>query len=99
MTGRNEGVVAKLWRKKTNKNLIGACNDSNNEQYISNVLATSRQLWYFMENSPKCTKAHLKIQMEVKKINLVNVKGRKIVAQKLKPATFITQNHRKLYLC
>lgn len=42
MTGRNEGVVAKLRRKKTNKNLIGvhcichnlqlACNDSNNEK-------------------------------------------------------------------
>ena len=67
MTGRNEGVVAKLRRKKTNKNLIGvhcichnlqlACNDSNDEKYISNVLQTLRQLWYFMENSPKRTKA------------------------------------------
>lgn len=96
MTGRNEGVVAKLRRKKTNKNLIGvhcichnlqlACNDSNDEKNISNVLETLRQLWYFMENSPKRTKAYLKIQMELKKINLVNEKGRKIVARKLKNA-------------
>ena len=96
MTGRNEGVVAKLRRKKTNKNLIGvhcichilqlACNDSSDEKYISNVLETLRQLWYFMENSPKRTKAYLKIQLELKKINLVNEKGRKIVARKLKKA-------------
>ena len=39
-----------------------------------------------MENSPKRTKAYLKIQMELKKINLVNKKGRKILARKLKKA-------------
>ena len=71
MTGRNEGVVRKLRRKKTNKNLIGVhcichnlhlpCNDPNDERYISNVLKTLRQLCHFMENSPKQTKAYLKI--------------------------------------
>lgn len=69
MTGRNEGVVEKVRRKKTNKNLIGvhcichniqlACNNSKDDTYISNVLETLRQLWYFMENSPKRTKAYL----------------------------------------
>ena len=39
-----------------------------------------------MENSPKRTKAYLKIQMQLKEINLVNEKGRKIVARKLKKA-------------
>ena len=83
MTGRNEGVVAKLRRKNLNDvhcichNLQLACNDSNDEKYIRNALETLRQLWYFMENSPKRTKAYLKIQMELKKINLVNEKGRK----------------------
>ena len=71
MTGRNEGVVPKLRQKRTNKNLIGVhcichnlqspCNDSNDERYISNVLETLRQLFHFMENSPKQTKAYLKI--------------------------------------
>ena len=67
-------------------NLQLSCNDSNDEKYISNVLETLRQLWYFMENSPKRTKAYLKIQMQMKKISLVNEKGRKIVARKLKKA-------------
>ena len=39
-----------------------------------------------MENSPKRTKAYLKIQMTLKEINLVNEKGRKIVTRKLKKA-------------
>ena len=54
--------------------------------YISNVLETLRQLCYFMENSPKRTKEYLKVQMELKKIKLVNQKGSKIVARKLKKA-------------
>ena len=63
-----------------------ACTDSNeNIKYIKDVELLLRQLWNFFENSPKRMASYLKIQLELKNLNLSKSGSRK-VTRRLKKA-------------
>jgi len=96
MVGVKEGVATKL--KRINPKIISvhciahrlalACTDTNADiSYIKQVEEILRQLWQFMENSPKRTAAFVKVQQELlQQVQHVTVKGRRKVAHKLKKA-------------
>lgn len=79
MTGKKNGVATKL--KELNPVLISvhyichklalACTDTNKEiDYIKRVEDILRQLWAYFENSPKRLAVLLKMQIEIKKMQL-----------------------------
>ena len=94
MLGKKTGVAARL--KQVNPVLLNvhcichrlalACTDSNESlSYIKNLETWLRQLWQFFENSPQRMSAYLKIQTELKSIQL-NRKTVKRVVKRLKKA-------------
>ena len=97
MVGRKNGLAAKL--KEVNPRLISvhcichnlalACTDAKDDanlKFIKEVETVVTQLWKLFENSPKRLACYLKVQQQLKSLQLSNVKSRKMVAKKLKKA-------------
>ena len=94
MTGERSGVAARL--KEVNSKVITfhclchklalACTDTTSDiDYIKNIELWLRQLWKMFENSPKRMAMYMKVQLQVKSVQLSD-KGKKIVGKKLKKA-------------
>ena len=94
MTGKRSGVATRL--KALNRHVITfhclchklalACTDTNSEvHYIKNVELWLRQLWKMFENSPKRTATYMKVQLQLKSLQL-SENGKKVVTKKLKKA-------------
>ena len=94
MTGERLGVAARL--KEVNSKVIAfhclchmlalACTDTTSDiDYIKNIELWVRQLWKMFENSPKQMAIFMKVQIEIKSVNLSD-KSKKIVRKKLKKA-------------
>ena len=75
MLGKNSGLATRL--KKLNAKILSihcichrlalACTDSNKDvEYVANVEGVLRQLWKYLENSPKRMATYLKVQQDVK---------------------------------
>ena len=63
-----------------------ACVDTAKDvKYIGTVEDLLRQLWKYLENSPKRMAIYLKVQQEVKSFDL-SKKSRKVITKKLKKA-------------
>lgn len=97
MVGRKNGLAAKL--KDVNPRLISvhcichnlalACTDAKDDanlKFIKEVETVVTQLWKLFENSPKRLACYLKVQQQLKSLQLNNEKSRKMVAKKLKKA-------------
>ena len=97
MVGRKNGLAAKL--KHVNPRLISvhcichnlalACTDAkddSNLKFVKDVKTVVTQLWKLFENSPKRLACYLKVQQQLKHLQLTNEKSRKMVAKKLKKA-------------
>jgi len=70
-----------LWHK-----LALACTDTTSDiEYIKNIELWLRQLWKMLENSPKRMALYMKVQLEIKSVQLSD-KSKKIVGKKLKKA-------------
>ena len=94
MTGERSGVAAHL--KEVNSKVIAfhclchklalACTDTTSDiDYIKNIELWVRQLWKMFENSQKRMAIFIKVQIEIKSVNLSD-KSKKIVRKKLKKA-------------
>ena len=94
MTGERSGVATRL--KEVNSKVITfhclchklalACTDTSSDiDYIKNIELWLRQLWKMFENSPKRMVMYMKVQLQVKSVQLSD-KGKKIVGKKLKKA-------------
>jgi len=94
MLGSRTGLAARL--KEVNCRIISihcichklalACVDTAKDvEYIGTVEDLLRQLWKYLENSPKRMAIYLKVQQEVKSFDL-SKKSRKVVTKKLKKA-------------
>ena len=94
MLGSRTGLAARL--KEVNSRIISihcichklalACVDTAKDvEYIGTVEDLLRQLWKYLENSPKRMAAYLKVQQEVKSFDL-SEKSRKVITKKLKKA-------------
>lgn len=96
MVGRKNGLAAKL--KDVNPRMISvhcichklalSCTDAKDEanlKFIKEVETVVTQLWKLFENSPKRLACYLKVQQELKRLQL-HEKSRKMVARKLKKA-------------
>ena len=94
MLGSRTGLAARL--KEVNCRIISihcichklalACVDTAKDvQYIGTVKDLLRQLWKYLENSPKQMAIYLKVQQEVKSFDL-SKKSRKVLTKKLKKA-------------
>lgn len=88
------GLAARL--KEVNSTIISihcichklalACVDTAKDvEYIGTVEDLLRQLWKYLENSPKRMATYLKVQQEVKSFDL-SKKSRKVITKKLKKA-------------
>ena len=97
MVGKKNGLAAKL--KDVNPSLISvhcichnlalACTDAKDDanlKFIKEVETVVTQLWKNFENSPKRLACYLKVQEQLKHLQLSNEKSRKMVAKKLKKA-------------
>ena len=94
MLGRNSGL-AKRWKELNAKilsihcichRLALACTDSNKDvEYVANVEDILRQLWRYLENSPKRMATYLKVQQNIKALDL-SQKGKRVITKKLKKA-------------
>ena len=94
ITGERSGVAARL--KKVNSKVIAfhclchrlalARTDTTSDiDHIKNIELWVRQLWKMFENSPKRMAIFIKVQIEIKSVNLSD-KSKKIVRKKLKKA-------------
>ena len=94
ITGKFSGVATHL--KELNRHVITfnclchklalACTDTNSEvNYIKNVDLWLRQLWKMFENSPKRTATYIKVQLQLKSVQL-SENGKEVVTKKLKKA-------------
>ncbi|XP_052241120.1 zinc finger protein 862-like isoform X2 [Dreissena polymorpha] len=94
MMGKRTGVAARL--KEINPVLLNvhcichrlalACTDSNTDlKYISTVETVLRQVWQFLDNSPKRMATYLKIQARLKAIHFEG-KAFKKISKRLKKA-------------
>ena len=95
MLGKKNGVAAKL--KADNPTLVNihcvchklalACTDTVAElKFIKQVETTLRQLWQWLENSPKRMAAFLKIQVNLQKSKALSDKHLKLITRRLKKA-------------
>ena len=94
MLGKNSGLATRL--KESNAKILGihcichrlalACTDSNKDvEYVANVEDILRQLWKYLENSPKRMATYLKVQQDKKTLDL-SQKGKRVITKKLKKA-------------
>jgi len=94
MLGSRTGLAARL--KEVNSRIISihcichrlalACVDTAKDvEYTGTVEDLLRQLWKYLENSPKRMAVYLKVQQEVKSFDL-SKKSRKVITKKLKKA-------------
>ena len=94
MLGSRTGLAARL--KEVNSTIISihcichklalACVDTAKDvEYIGAVEDLLRQLWKYLENSPKRMAIYLKVQQEVRSFDL-SKKSRKVITKKLKKA-------------
>ena len=94
MLGSRTGLAARL--KEVNSRIISihcichklalACVDTAKDvEYRGTVEDLLRQLWKYLENSPKRMAVYLKVQQEVKSFDL-SKKSRKVITKKLKKA-------------
>ena len=94
MLGSRTGLAARL--KEVNCRIISihcicqklalACVDTAKDvEYIGTVKDLLRQLWKYLENSPKRMAVYLKVQQEVQSFDL-SKKSRKVITKKLKKA-------------
>ena len=94
MLGKNSRLATRL--KELNAKILSvhcirhrlalACTDSNKDvEYVANVEDILRQLWKYLENSPKRMAAYLKVQQDIKALDL-SQKGKRIITKKLKKA-------------
>ena len=104
MLGSRTGLAARL--KEVNCRIISihcicqklalACvNTAKDVKYIGTVKDLLRQLWKYLENSPKRMAIYLKVQQEVKSFDL-SKKSRKVITKKLKKAcqtTWLSLDH------
>ena len=104
MLGSRTGLAARL--KEVNCRIISihcichklalACVDTAKDvDYIGTVEDLLRQLWKYLENSPKRMAIYLKVQQEVKSFDL-SKKSRKVITKKLKKAcqtTWLSLDH------
>ena len=97
MIGKKNGLAAKL--EDVNLRLISvhcichnlalACTDAKDDanlKFIKEVETVVTQLWKLFENSPKRLACYLKVQEQLKNLQLSNEKSREMVAKKLKKA-------------
>ena len=97
LAGKKNGLAAKL--KDVNPRLISvhcichnlalACTDAKDDanlKFIKEVETVVTQLWKLFENSLKRLACYLKVQEQLKNLQLSNEKSRKMVAKKLKKA-------------
>lgn len=94
MTGKTKGLAALLRKDATSlvavhrvcHRLALACADTNEElEVIKDVETEVTQLWNVFDNSPKKLAAYLKVQQEMKEVNL-GVKANKKIGKRLKKA-------------
>ena len=94
MTGEHSGVSARL--KEVNSKVIAfhclchklalACTDTVGDiDYLKNMELWLRQVWKMFENSPKRMAIFMKVQTEIKSVNISD-KSKKIMGKKLKKA-------------
>ena len=93
MLGKNSGLATRL--KELNAKILSihcichqlalACTNSNKDvEYVANVEDISRQRKY-LENSPKRMATYLKVQQDIKALDL-SQKGKRVITKKLKKA-------------
>ena len=94
MTGEHSGVSARL--KEVNRKVIAfhclchklalACTDTVGDiDYLKHMDLWLRQVWKMFENSPKRMAIFMKVQTEIKSVNISD-KSKKIMGKKLKKA-------------
>ena len=94
MPGKNSGLATRL--KELNAKILSihcichrlalACTDSNKDvEYVENVEDILRELRKYLENSPKRMATYLKVQQDIKALDL-SQKGKRVITKKLKKA-------------
>ena len=94
MLGKNSGHATRLEELNAKvlsihcicHRLLLACTDSNKDvKYVANVEDILRQLWKYLENSPKRMATYLKVRRDIKALDL-SQKGKRVITKKLKKA-------------
>ena len=94
MVGKNNGVGKKL-REVTrcicihcvcHRLALACCKAVSEMKRVKSTENVLRQVWQWLENSPKRMAAFLKIQVQVKKMRQLSEKGEKLMVRRLKKA-------------